>query len=337
MASDYASALPRKNFFLQMFTRDITLTDCILDLVDNSIDSQIRRRRIDVSSALWDVGSSGRSRKTEARARIDVTLSHDGLDVLDDCGGIPFLTAKEEVFNFGHPPGHKSTALGVYGIGLKRAVFKLGRLLKMQSKSEASGFELEWDLDEWAKRDEQLDDWRIPIKETGGAPKREEPGTLVSIRRLNPPVQTLLNAGTLEPWLRDAVSKAYAFFLGKHVDVYVNGDAVKPLEIPFGESKRVVAGRDEFDHDGVHVEIYATIAGRGPDRWTVPRAGWYVVCNGRLVVVADKTELTGWGSEDLPLFHTKYTGFIGIVSFHSADPLSLPWRTTGGMPFLVES
>ena len=36
-----ANALPRKRFFVEMFTRDISLMDCILDLIDNSIDDVV--------------------------------------------------------------------------------------------------------------------------------------------------------------------------------------------------------------------------------------------------------------------------------------------------------
>ncbi|WP_202949120.1 hypothetical protein [Halomonas sp. KM-1] len=33
-----ALANPTKSFFVKMLTRDITLEDCILDLIDNSVD-----------------------------------------------------------------------------------------------------------------------------------------------------------------------------------------------------------------------------------------------------------------------------------------------------------
>jgi hypothetical protein len=35
------------------------------------------------------------------------------------------------------------------------------------------------------------------------------------------------------------------------------------------------------------------VAGVGPSN--PPDAGWYVVCNGRVVLAADRTEVTGWG------------------------------------------
>ena len=35
-----------------MFTRDISLEDCILDLIDNAIDGLVRTRKIDISASL---------------------------------------------------------------------------------------------------------------------------------------------------------------------------------------------------------------------------------------------------------------------------------------------
>ena len=37
-----ADASPTKAFFVNMITRDISLEDCILDLIDNSVDSAWR-------------------------------------------------------------------------------------------------------------------------------------------------------------------------------------------------------------------------------------------------------------------------------------------------------
>ena|SRR5487761_68939 len=52
-----------------------------------------------------------------------------------------------------------------------------------------------------------------------------------------------------------------------------------------------------------------------------------ILCNGRAVIRADKTDLTGW-SDELASFQPKYRSFVGIASFESDNPLSLPWTTT---------
>ena len=57
-------------------------------------------------------------------------------------------------------------------------------------------------------------------------------------------------------------------------------------------------------------------------------SGWFVFCNGRAVISADKSVLTGWGGGRLPIFQPKHRPFLGIVFFVSADPEQLPWTTT---------
>ena len=58
------------------------------------------------------------------------------------------------------------------------------------------------------------------------------------------------------------------------------------------------------------------------------RSGWYVVCNGRIVLAADKTSITGWGTEAWPQWHPQYTGFMGIIFFSSRRADVLPLTTT---------
>ncbi len=57
-------------------------------------------------------------------------------------------------------------------------------------------------------------------------------------------------------------------------------------------------------------------------------SGWFVFCNGRAVISADKTQLTGWGGAGLPIFQPKHRPFLGTVFFVSKNPEHLPWTTT---------
>ena len=86
---------------------------------------------------------------------------------------------------------------------------------------------------------------------------------------------------------------------------------------------------DKLELDDVTCTI---IAGLGPPeagRYRDRSAGWYVFCNGRTVVAADKTGLTGWtGGVGLPLFQPKHRPFLGTVYFTSVFANKLPWDTT---------
>ena len=42
LSSDTAKAVPTKQFFVSMLTRDISLDDAILDLIDNCLDGALR-------------------------------------------------------------------------------------------------------------------------------------------------------------------------------------------------------------------------------------------------------------------------------------------------------
>ena len=64
------------------------------------------------------------------KVSISVSVSKDSVVVTDNAEGIDFESAKEEVFRFGHSAQHQNTRdrLSVYGIGMKRALFKIGEI-----------------------------------------------------------------------------------------------------------------------------------------------------------------------------------------------------------------
>ena len=58
-------------------------------------------------------------------------------------------------------------------------------------------------------------------------------------------------------------------------------------------------------NEDIHVELLAGMAAAPPDSSdaaddfddALNRSGWYVVCNGRIVLAADMTSVKGWGTE----------------------------------------
>jgi hypothetical protein len=130
--------------------------------------------------------------------------------------------------------------------------------------------------------------------------------------------------------LHSTISQTYGLFLGRYVDISLNGKMVDAFQIPIGNSNQVKAAHDEFQEGEVLVKIFASLAARDSSgEWPAERAGWYALCNGRIVVAADKTELTGWGVLGSPVWHMgKFRGFVGVVFFQSANALTLPWTTT---------
>ena len=325
-----AKAYPRKNFFVQMFTKDISLEDCVLDLIDNSVDGFIRSRGVrlsEIASGIWE--KQKKKIRVAELPSIHVTLTDTTFEIRDNCGGIDLNHALEEVFNFGHPIGWTSESLGVYGIGLKRALFKLGNHFAMSSQTRKNGFRCELDVAEWVKKDESPDDWTIPIVEQRAASSPASAGTKILVDRLHDEVKMRIKSGTVESSLCKSISTTFSFFLERYVRIFVNGQRVDPSLIPTSKPSRGSVSFERFSDDGVQIRILATLAKTGEDgRYDQTRSGWYVICNGRAVLSADKGEITGWGISPMPLYHTQFGGFLGLVFFESTDPMKMPWTTT---------
>ena len=121
-----ARVAPTKEFFVRMLTRDIELEDAVLDLLDNCLDGILRSKHPDPESD-----------KPYAGFRATITVSESEFVIEDNCGGIPLKTAKNYAFAMGRPPGAADdtpATIGMYGIGMKRAIFKLGTNAIVESR-----------------------------------------------------------------------------------------------------------------------------------------------------------------------------------------------------------
>ena len=316
MRTDEIDASPTKAFFIENLTRDLTLEDAILDLVDNSIDSAIQVSKLDVSAELLRRTPDPDSRKVP----ISIEVTPNRIVVSDEAGGIDPEHARKDVFRLGCPPASRESTLGVYGIGLKRAVFKMGRRITVSSWHPRGSFKVEITPD-WL---EDESNWRLALQPL---PTDDRTGTEIVVEELRPEIRLRVEDPALLKRLRDGLSQTYGLFLDHIVSVSLNTKRIEATTIPVGSSEQLGVGKREFSADGVTVELLTGLQPRVDSRWEMETAGWYVLCNGRVVVFADKTELTGWGSVG-PQFNPKHRGFVGVAFFFSEDPSSLPWTTT---------
>src|SRR5260370_16240164 len=206
-------AYPRKQFFIEMFTRDITLEDCILDLIDNAMDSYLRTRKINVSAEVFGQSDAG---AVEHPGEIKIDFSSKEFSISDNCGGIDRKAAQEDVFCFGHAKGSKATGgLGVYGIGLKRAIFKLGNVSVIHSSNTEGSFDVRVDVSTWSQQEGDLaTDWTFPITYHPAKAKAWEASTTITITGLHDEVKVRMNDEALDGKLRRGVSKTRAVVLG---------------------------------------------------------------------------------------------------------------------------
>lgn len=212
--------------------------------------------------------------------------------------------------------------MSVYGIGLKRAIFKLGNKITISSDHVDGGFDLELDVKEWAKVTTLP--WQFEI--TPRAPvKAGETGTKILVEELYDDCKRRLSDGVFVGQLKDAISKTYAFYLSKFVNISVKKEKIESINIGIGNNITV----ESFTDGSVSCAITAGIGIPQGGKFIDKLSGWFVFCNGRTVISADKGALTGWGENGLlPIFQPKHRPFLGTVFFVSQDAELLPWTTT---------
>ena len=316
---------PSKAFFVDMITRDLTVEDSILDLIDNAIDAAVTRQRVNVMNVLTDGGNEG-NRFQRAKVSIDINVDNNMFVIRDSCGGISLNEARETVFRFGNPQERPAMGgLSVYGIGMKRSFFKLGRKISVQSETQVESFCIEIDVDEWTSKGDE--DWDFSFSEVASLAKPPDaPGTTITITHLTEAARRRCGLAGFAAILREKLGSAYALFLAAGLEIEVNGEpATSKLPASVTAGEQIQPARQQFTFGGVDVLIIAGVS-PGDDR---RRHGWYVFCNGRMILDADKTEVTGWvGGRGLPKWHTKFGHFVGYLYFRSDDVHKLPWRTT---------
>lgn len=321
----YANANPAKQFFVSMLTRDIPLEDCIFDLLDNACDGAKRE-------------SATRSGKVKSlnHYQIQILMSRESFRVEDNCGGISLDGAMNYAFRFGREQLEGETdvpgGIGLYGIGMKRAIFKIGRQAQVISHAENDSFEVQIDVAKWLEKKE---DWRFPISALKKS--SEKPGVILNIDHLYPSVASAFESHAFITRVRKNIARDYAFLLSKGLKIRVNGQDIQPIDytLKTGENFQPAHLSYVDEESGVSVVISAGIMGdladdsdeelksKDVDRW-----GWYVVCNDRVVLAADRTERTVWGDDKFQVWHPQYRGFGGFVIFHAEDPSLLPWTTS---------
>jgi hypothetical protein len=308
-------ASPTKELFIDILTRDIGIKDCILDLLDNSIHNAIVSNKIDITK----IFEGKQSKKNLSRISIDIKLDKKKFEIDDNCGGISIDDAANEVFRFGKEKyKQEGKGLGVYGIGMKRAFFKLGKEASLFSKTKNEELGVIIKVNEWLKKK----DWTLEFDYADKLDKLapiDERGTTINVDQLNDLVKKKFSSPMFQYELIEEISKTYALFIEYlGIKITVNKQKVKP-SIPTFAKITTTKKRSKL-HD---VDILI-IAGVTPKSDSTPH-GWYVYCNGRMIMSADQSEKTGWSEGNA--WHPKYNHFLGLVFFSSNKVEKLPWNT----------
>ena len=317
-----AEANPEKRLFISLLTRDISMVAAFLDLIDNSVNAALEPlvNRLETADGYADILED---ETVQPRTDIWLKLSDNKVIITDNAPGIPLSTAQQHVFKFGRSEEEESESdrLSVYGLGLKRAFFKLGNRIRIVSDHIEGGFELDLDVAKWAKDAKLPWHFELTPREPVAA---EHCGTKIEVWHLHEEAKMRLGNVIFEGQLRDAIGKTYSYFLSKFVRIFVNQKVVEGISLRVGKNNST----EGFERNGVTCTITAGLGTPEGGKYRDSGSGWFVFCNGRTVISADKSSMTGWNNNGFPIFQPKHRPFLGTVYFVSKFSARLPWDTT---------
>ncbi len=247
-----ADAMPTKEFFVRMITRDISLEDCILDLIDNCLDGA--RRQIAVQD------DDGSVVENYEGFRADLHIGQEKFSIKDNCGGIGIDNAIDYAFHFGRRPDAPDDgdhAIGLYGIGMKRAILKIGTGITIHSSTRDEAFICTIDVEDWLSHD----DWEFDMYD---AEKLTGTGTEILISKINKGIADEFGDNTFINTLARIVSRDYALFLDKGFTISINGRDLEGYGYAVKESDEFKSYRVSYDDGDVRVEIIAGMAAAPP-------------------------------------------------------------------------
>jgi len=309
------NARPTKTFFIDMLVKDIELIRSVVDLVDNCVDGALRERP--------DRNFNGLT--------VRVETDKEFFKIADNCGGIPVDLARHYAFRFGRPEGMVKIphSIGRFGIGMKRALFKLGDNFTIESSTAESRFVVEVDVNEWKSSEE----WEFEFAELEEDVEilPEDRGTTITVNSLHKSVSENFELENFRTLLAKQIRGDHRENMDRGLDIIFNGIPLQFDPLKFLHSDKLKPAYKEITtglegEPAVLVKLYAGVAKSDP-----ATAGWYVFCNGRLILGADQSLTTGWGEGDgtkIPKSHPQFAMFRGYAFFESDDAGLLPWNTT---------
>jgi len=316
---------PTKEVLAKSYTRDVSVEACILDLVDNSIDAAQTLLREDSPEDLDGHGLPN----SYMGYKLNITVDQDSILIKDNCGGMTPATVGTSVLRFGKA-STKEYGIGLYGVGLNRAVFKLGDKINIRTTTLADQTEVSFSV---AKYLEDPNDWSLPAERSDPV---DEPGTIIRIGDLTGQAKRFLSRSSFIKKLGEDIAEIYQAFLLKGLQIEYNEELVEAKVIgirtdsPFPIQHEKVTNEDNVVYEivvGQHASHkFSAEPGckDGQNDHLTPDYGWTITCNDRPILMRNQSNKTGWDGK----LHTEHYGFVGYVKFYSQNGDLLPWNTS---------
>ena len=209
------SASPTKGFFVDMLIRDIPLQQAVLDLIDNCVDGAKGIRQDEDFSGL----------------RVDIDFSKDQFTIVDNCGGFSREVARDYAFRFGRDKKFTSTkhSIGQFGVGMKRALFKMGKHFVVESKTTEDHWAVEVDVDDWESR---ADDWTFPWSSPSDERLQDrDVGTFIKVSSLREGTASTFGTSVFFNRVIGSIKSKHREFISNGLEVFVNGSRVDASDL----------------------------------------------------------------------------------------------------------
>lgn len=308
------------HYLQSTLTKDITPSEALFDLIDNSIDAA--RRCLDSSAVdLYELPEDYHG------FVVRLHMGRNRVYLSDNCGGIEEGELASRVFVTGKP-SHQPYGIGGFGIGLKRALFRLGTKYALKSDTGAgTATGMSFTRADLATVSSDLTARRLP---TLGRAR-----FVIAVSDFGSGVEHHLTAALDSGDLAESLSRRYGIFISKGLRIVLNGVGV-PAFMPMIRDDGLVAvqATNLVAENGVSIYIDAgmhaltKLPGEAGYSAAIAKTltdqyGWYFVCNDRIVSVASHEPKLGWTTK----WHQEYYGFLGWVRFVAKNPEDLPWDT----------
>lgn len=316
------------DFIEKTLTQDITTLEALYDLVDNAIDAA-RNHILQNDFEQDDSGLPANYHGYKVHIRVD----KNSVRILDNCFGIDEETLTNTALYTAANSNH-AYGIGYYGLGLKRALLKMGSKFSLAVDNGQSIFKCHFGSDNIGGNKDR----KIYANEYISRGRLK---SLFSVSNLKDEIKNDLHNPS---WFGNAVrgfSLRYSIYISKGFEIIIHNITTGSLERIKGTvptlryDALLLPQRELVNIDGVEVTIESGIHreytfpkesnySRSTNNRLTEQFGIYFVCNDRIIVAASTAKEHGWSAK----WHSEYNGFVCWVRFISKEPNKLPWNTS---------
>lgn len=202
-----------RQYVFGALTSDISTADCILDLIDNSIDAARR----DIAQKGGDTLENGLP-ASYFGYEIKVQLKDDEIVISDNCRGMDAELLSGSAFRLAarYPQPY---SIGFYGVGLIRAFWKLGNTGNLETDTGAEAFSLHFTKDQLEGTDLSIPANRVAT--------RHHSSFIFRISDLTDDAAYDLSDTEWNEHLLERIRKVYGLCVGKGLCLWVGHTLIK--------------------------------------------------------------------------------------------------------------